>query len=77
MKTSAAEREALIEAATGAYRGRDADGRLIADAAWMDLDEEGRREAYARAAGLRAVEAAMDGRGLSSTGRSVLARIGR
>ena len=70
-------RERLIAEATSAYRARDAYGRPLAHPAWMDLDEDGRREAFDETARLRALEAAADPRGLSSTGRAVLERITR
>jgi hypothetical protein len=70
------EREALIEAATTAYRPRDAiTGALRAHEAWHDLDAEGRLEAYARATAARELEAALDPEQLSTTARAVLARI--
>jgi hypothetical protein len=77
MKPSRDEREATIAAATTAYRARDASGGILTDPAWLDLDEEGRRVAFDRAEALRRLEAALDLRGLSSTGRAVLARIRR
>lgn len=69
------ERERLIAAATIAHRARDANGRPIALPAWMDLDADGRREAFDETARLRALEAAADARELSSTSRAVLSRI--
>lgn len=72
---SRGERELLVEAAASAYRGRDVEGRVQAHPAWHDLDAEGRREAFEAARQLRALEAAADPRGLSATGRAVLARI--
>jgi hypothetical protein len=77
MKTDRREREALVAAATSAYRKRDAEGRILVDPAWLDLDEAGRREAFDAAAGQRALEAALDPGGLSATARAVLARIKR
>lgn len=68
------ERDALIEEAAGAFRPMRA-GRVGSLPAWHDLDEEGRREAHARAAGQRKIEAALDPDGLSTTARAVLARI--
>lgn len=68
------DRELLIEETAGAYRPLRG-GRVGSLAAWHDLDEAGRREAHARAAELRCMEAAMDPEGLSSTARAVLARI--
>lgn len=70
------EREALIERAASAWRPRDArDGGVRAHPAWLDLDGAGREEAYEVATKLRAMEAALDGDGLSSTARAVIARI--
>ncbi|MEZ4360146.1 MAG: hypothetical protein R3B48_08195 [Kofleriaceae bacterium] len=75
MKTSPAERERLIAAATSAYRARDAEGRIQPSPSWLDLDAEGRREAFASTVELRALEAATDPSGLTSTARAVLARL--
>ncbi|AKT40726.1 hypothetical protein [Chondromyces crocatus] len=69
------ERERLIEAAAGAFRGRDPHGNIQSHPAWYDLDEAGRAEAYERALRLRAMEAALDPQGLSTTARAVLLRI--
>jgi hypothetical protein len=65
----------LVSAATSAHRARDAEGRLVADAAWMDLDEAGRRAAFDATLCQRKMEAALDGEGLSSTARAILRRI--
>jgi hypothetical protein len=70
-------REALIEAAVTAWRPRDASGAVRAHAAWADLDEAGRQDVYAATDRSRALEAALDPDGLSTTGRRVLGRIGR
>lgn len=75
MKTTRGEREALIAAATTAHRARDAEGRVLTDPSWLDLDADGRREAFEATVAVRALEAAADARGLSATGRAVLARI--
>lgn len=75
MKTTPAERELLIAQATTAHRSRSAEGALQLHAAWLDLDEEGRREAFARTVELRALEAATGPAGLTSTARAILARI--
>ncbi len=72
---TAAEREALIEAVVAAPRERAADGALRAHPAWHDLDAEGRRAACEAAIAQRALEAALDPEGLSTTARLVLARI--
>jgi hypothetical protein len=69
------DRGTLIEEAAGAFRDRDAHGRVLSAPAWHDLDEAGREEAFAVAARMRAMEAALDPQGLSTTARAVLARI--
>jgi hypothetical protein len=73
--TTPAEREALVEAVAGAWRPRDPLGGLRAHPAWHDLDGAGREEAFELARRTRALEAALDPEGLSTTGRAVLARI--
>ncbi len=75
MKTSQRERELLIAQATSAHRSRDAEGTLQLHPAWLDLDAEGRREAFDRTVELRALEAATEPAGLTSTARAVLAQI--
>jgi hypothetical protein len=70
-----AEREALIQAATTAWRPADVSGAPRAHPAWADLDPEARVEAFARTQELRVLEAALDADGLSTTARAVLARI--
>ncbi len=67
-----AEREALIEAAAGAFRPVRPDGSIGPAPAWADLDDAGRREAFDAARTARWLEAALDPDGLSSTGRRVL-----
>jgi hypothetical protein len=74
---STPEDDALIEAAAGAYRARRADGTLEFHPAWWDLDEEGRRAAFAAAVESRILEAALDPQGLSSTAKAILARLRR
>jgi len=69
------DRHMLIEAAASAWRARDVQGRIAAHPAWHDLDAEGRREAFAAAKQMRALEAAADPQGLSAAGRAVLSRI--
>jgi hypothetical protein len=69
------DREALVEAAAGAFRARDPEGRVIACPAWHDLDEVGRMEAFDVAREARRIEAAVDPEGLSTTARAVLARV--
>ena len=67
-------REGHIEAATTAWRPLRRDG-IGSHPSWDDLDEEGRREAFDRAAALRRLEAALDPEGRSTTVLAVLARI--
>ena len=69
------KREELVEAAAGAHRSLAPDGHLRSHPAWHDLDEAGRLEAFDAAAASRRIEAALDGEGLSSTARAVLARV--
>lgn len=69
------ERQMLIEQATSAWRPRDADGGLRPHPAWADLDAAGRVEAAEMTLAWRAVEAALDPTGLSTTAHAVLARI--
>lgn len=71
------DREALIEQVAGAWRPRDLEGGVRSHPAWHDLDEGGRAEAYEVTVAQRALEAAADPRGLSTTARAVLTRIAR
>jgi hypothetical protein len=77
MKTDPREHEALVAAASSAFRARDPDGRILLDPAWLDLDAGGRTEAFDLATEQRALESATDPDGLSTTARAVLARIRR
>jgi hypothetical protein len=65
----------LIEAATTAWRPRDPSGAIRPHPAWADLDAAGRRALHEAIASTRALEAALDAGGLSTTARAVLARI--
>lgn len=69
------DEELLVEQALSAYRRRDVDGSIQPSPAWADLSPELRREAFDEGSKLRAMERALDARGLSSTSRAVLARI--
>jgi hypothetical protein len=69
--------ELLIEAAAAAWRPLDPHGGITVLPAWHDLDDAGRREAFEVARTMRALEAAVDQAGLSTTGRAVLARVRR
>ena len=73
--TDPKERASLIEAAATAFRSKTALGEVRSHPAWEDLDEEGRKEAFALAQQLRQVEAALDTAGLSSTAKAVLHQI--
>jgi hypothetical protein len=70
-----AERVALIEAVTTARREVRSDGRVVAAAAWHDLDAAARDEAFEATVTERRMEAAVHPAGLSTTARAVLARI--
>jgi hypothetical protein len=70
------ETELLIEQATSAWRPRDPDGRIREHPAWHDLDGAARERLFEAAREARALERALDPRGLSTTARAVLARIG-
>jgi hypothetical protein len=69
------DRETLVEQAAGAFRARGPHGEVEASPAFHDLDAPGREEAFAVAARSRALEAAIDPEGLSTTARAVLSRI--
>ena len=69
-------RESLIAAVTTAHRARGVRGEIQAHRAFHDLDEAGRAEAFDETLRVRKIEAASDARGLSTTARAVLARIG-
>jgi hypothetical protein len=71
----AAPDELLIEAAAGAWRPRHPRGEVAYHPAWWDLDQAGRRAAFEIARQDRALEAALDPDGLSTTGKAVMARI--
>jgi len=69
------ERESLIEAVTSAHRERGPHGDVRAHRAFFDLDEAGRVEAFDATLHARALEAASDPEGLTTTARALLARI--
>ncbi|HEY1960414.1 MAG TPA: hypothetical protein VGH28_32610 [Polyangiaceae bacterium] len=69
------EREALVAAVTTAHRERGPRGEIRGHRAFYDLDEAARIEAFDETLRQRALEAATDAQGLSSTARAVLARI--
>jgi hypothetical protein len=65
----------VVSALIGTLGERDPFGAVRGHPAFYDLDEEGREEAFQAARELRAMEAALDPEGLSTTARAVLARI--
>jgi hypothetical protein len=69
------DEDPLVETVAGAYRPSDPRGGIGFLPAWYDLDAAGRERAFELARALRKLEAAADSRGVSSTGRAVLARI--
>jgi hypothetical protein len=66
----------LIEQVAGAYRPPSRD-ELRYHPSWHDLDEPARVRAFELARSLRAMEAALDPQGLSTTARAVLAKLRR
>ena len=69
------DREALIEAATTAFRTRDSSGRILPSPAWMDLAPLDREAVFDRQIAARWTERVFDARGLSTTAQVVLRRI--
>ena len=70
-----AERDALIEQVVSAHRPPDPRGGLAPLAAFHDLTEGEREQAFNEAIAQRALEAAVDPHGQSVAVRRVLARI--
>ncbi len=70
------ERDALVAAVTTAHRERGPHGEIRSHRAFHDLDEAGRAEAFDETLRVRAIEAATNPTGLSTTARAVLARLG-
>ena len=68
------ELDALLEAATTAYRERDTSGRIDPSPQWADLTPEQRDVLYERQLLSRALERALHPRQLSSTAGAVLGR---
>ena len=75
MGASRDDPEILFEAATAASRERDAEGRIVPSAHWADLSPAQREELFDRVLESRKLEAAADLQGLSTTARTVVARI--
>jgi hypothetical protein len=68
------DEDLLIEQVASAYRPVSRD-ELRYHPAWHDLGPDARERAFERARALRALEAALDPDGLSTTARAVLDRI--
>jgi hypothetical protein len=75
VKTTPEERERLIEEVVSAHRAADPRGGHRPSPAFADLDEAGRQEAFERTLASRALEAALDPEGLSTTARLLLLRV--
>jgi hypothetical protein len=68
--------DALIEAATTAFRERDAaTGRILPSPAWWDLSATEREQLFAWQLANHALESGLDAEGLTSTARAVLDRL--
>ena len=67
----------LLEAAVTAHRPLSSRGEVRFHPAFHDLDAEGREQLFARTWQQRAMEQALDPRGLSTTANAVLARLRR
>ena len=72
---SAREQESLVEQAVTAWRPRGPRGELRPHPAWSDLDDAGRDEVFRATLLQRALEAALDPQGLSTTAKAVLVRL--
>jgi hypothetical protein len=72
-----AERARLVEEVVGAYREPDPRGGVRPSPAFYDLDETARRQAFDEAIVSRALEAALDPDGESSTVKAVLSILRR
>ncbi|HET7542426.1 MAG TPA: hypothetical protein VFK05_21300 [Polyangiaceae bacterium] len=67
--------DALIEQLLSAHRERDAHGEIQFTPAFYDLLPEAREAAFVTLQLQRALEAARDSEGLSTTARAILGRI--
>ena len=67
--------DALVEEVVSAYRERSVFGEIRPSAAFYDLDDEGRVRAFEETNRARAMEAALDPQGLSTTAHALLSRI--
>ena len=71
------DREARMEVVVSAWRRRDPDGRVLDAPEFHDLTADDRQLAFEMTLEQRALEAALDPEGLTTTARAVLARIPR
>jgi hypothetical protein len=71
------EPQELIEELLSAHRERGARGEIRVAPAFYDLSPEARADAFQLTVVQRALEAAQDPEGLSSTARALLARLTR
>mgnify|MGYP001544863855 CR=1 FL=1 len=69
--------EPLVEAVVSAHRERDAFGAIVQSPAFFDLAAGDRVRAFDEAIRARAMEAALDAEGLSTTAKAILARLDR
>lgn len=69
--------DAMVEALTNAHRETGAGGEIVFHPYFFDLDDRGRLAAAERAITQRALEAAFDEEGLTTTARAVLHRISK
>ena len=69
------DEESLIERLTSAFRERNYRGEVRFAPEFHDLEPAAREAAFERTCAARALEAALDDEGLSSTAHAVLARI--
>ena len=72
---SSDRKDLLIEEAASAFRERNSWGRILPSPAWWDLSAEERDALYTHQLQSRIIERALDPTGLSTTARSVLARL--
>lgn len=69
------DEESLIEQLTSAHRERNARGEIQFARAFYDLEPDARQRAFDTSVQQRALEAALDPDGLSTTARAVLRRL--
>lgn len=69
--------ELLVEQVVSAHRERARDGSIRWSPAFFDLDTAGRAAAFEATVEQRAIEAALDAEGFSTTVRALLGRLVR